>query len=184
MSHELPEALPLVLDHGWSVGELDAAPPARTDTDAQIATAWLFAWAYESIRPRRDNLAARITTAYAPHHPSARRGTNDALVHPFVRDSKLSGRPGGRRSLPRRGPVRRVVGRPAIATWDARLSPPRRRTRSARRDRVPRPQSSPGRPLVQVWNGAVLVRFDDQTSARQAMPGVDDGEVVVLHIGA
>ena len=36
--------------------------------------------------------------------------------------------------------------------------------------------------LVQVWDGAVLASFDHETSAREAMSGVDDDEVVVLCI--
>jgi hypothetical protein len=37
--------------------------------------------------------------------------------------------------------------------------------------------------LVQVWDGAVLARFDNETNAREAMNGADDNEVVVLHFG-
>jgi hypothetical protein len=36
--------------------------------------------------------------------------------------------------------------------------------------------------LVQVWNGAVLATYDDEASARDAIGGVDDDEVVVLHV--
>jgi hypothetical protein len=35
---------------------------------------------------------------------------------------------------------------------------------------------------VQVWNGAVLATYDDEASARDAIGGVDDDEVVLLHI--
>lgn len=35
--------------------------------------------------------------------------------------------------------------------------------------------------LVQVWDGAVLAVFDDEVSARAAISGADDDEVVVLH---
>jgi hypothetical protein len=34
-----------------------------------------------------------------------------------------------------------------------------------------------------VWDGAVLARFDDEISAREAMSRVDDDEVVVLYVG-
>jgi hypothetical protein len=34
-----------------------------------------------------------------------------------------------------------------------------------------------------VWDGAVLASFDDETSAREAMAGVDDDELVVLYVG-
>ncbi|HYB25483.1 MAG TPA: hypothetical protein VEF89_02595 [Solirubrobacteraceae bacterium] len=37
--------------------------------------------------------------------------------------------------------------------------------------------------LVQVWDGAVLASFDHETSAREAMTGVDDDEVVALCVG-
>ncbi len=48
----------------------------------------------------------------------------------------------------------------------------------------PDPKSRPGRwALVQVWNGAVLASFDNETSAREAITQVDDDEVVVLYVG-
>lgn len=37
--------------------------------------------------------------------------------------------------------------------------------------------------LVQVWDGAVLASFNHETSAREAMTGLDDDEVVVLCVG-
>ena len=36
--------------------------------------------------------------------------------------------------------------------------------------------------LVQVWDGAVLATYDDEVSARDAIIGADDDEVVVLHV--
>jgi hypothetical protein len=61
----------------------------------------------------------------------------------------------------------------------------RRQSLSARCDWVPRSRSRPGRwVLVQVWNGAVLAGFDDETSARRAMSWTDDDEVVVLYVGS
>jgi hypothetical protein len=36
--------------------------------------------------------------------------------------------------------------------------------------------------LVQVWDGAVLARFDDEVGARAAMSRLDDDEIVVLHV--
>ncbi len=60
----------------------------------------------------------------------------------------------------------------------------RQRSLSARRGCVPRLQSRPGRwALVQVWDGALLASFDNETSAREAMTRVDDDEVVVLYVG-
>ena len=50
-----------------------------------------------------------------------------------------------------------------------------------------RVRRSPSRPrhwvLVQVWDGAVLARFDDEASARTVMSSADDDEVVVLCVG-
>ena len=61
----------------------------------------------------------------------------------------------------------------------------RRQSPSAGRDWVPRSQSRPGRwALVQVWNGAVLASFGDETSARRAMRWADDDEVVVLYVAS
>jgi hypothetical protein len=37
--------------------------------------------------------------------------------------------------------------------------------------------------LVRVWDGSVLGSFDAEASAREAMAGVDDDEVVVLYVG-
>jgi hypothetical protein len=60
----------------------------------------------------------------------------------------------------------------------------RPRSLSVRRGCVPQSPSRPGRwALVQVWDGAVLASFDDETSAREAMAGVDDDELVVLYVG-
>jgi hypothetical protein len=47
------------------------------------------------------------------------------------------------------------------------------------------PHSSAGQwVLVQVWDGAVLARFDDELSARAATTRLDDDEIVVLHVNA
>ena len=65
------------------------------------------------------------------------------------------------------------------------IATPRRQSLSAGHDWVPRSQSRPGRwGLVQVWNGAVLASFDDETSARRAMAWADDDEVVVLYVAS
>lgn len=48
---------------------------------------------------------------------------------------------------------------------------------------IPWSRARPGRwALVQVWDGAVLASFEDETSAREAMIGADDDEVVVLYL--
>jgi len=64
------------------------------------------------------------------------------------------------------------------------LATARARSRSVSRGCVPRSRPRPRRwALVQVWDGAVLARFDTETSAREAMNGADDDEIVVLHLG-
>jgi hypothetical protein len=40
----------------------------RDDAEDQIAAAWLYAWAYNALRARRDSLAARITDGANPDH--------------------------------------------------------------------------------------------------------------------
>jgi uncharacterized protein (DUF2384 family) len=60
----------------------------------------------------------------------------------------------------------------------------RRRSRS-HTHRPTRPPSKPRKwVLVQVWNGAVLAAFDDETSARDTMSRADDDEVVMLYVNA
>jgi hypothetical protein len=58
------------------------------------------------------------------------------------------------------------------------------RPRSRRDTHGPTPSLSKPRQwaLVQVWNGAVLATFDDETSARSAKSNADDDEVVVLQV--
>jgi hypothetical protein len=41
------------------------APLARNDTDDQLAAEWLYAWAYNALRPPHDRLAARIANGAA-----------------------------------------------------------------------------------------------------------------------
>jgi len=61
MSLDLADALGIALDHGCSLAELEDTLLARGETDDEIAAAWLYAWAYDAVRPPRDDLAARIT---------------------------------------------------------------------------------------------------------------------------
>ncbi len=72
MSWELTQTLQAALDDGCSLSELEATLLAGGDTDDRIAAAWLYAWAYDAIRPRRDDLAERISRGGAPDQ--ARRG--------------------------------------------------------------------------------------------------------------
>jgi hypothetical protein len=46
----------------------------------------------------------------------------------------------------------------------------------------PGPMRPPRWALVQVWNGAALATYDAEASPRDAINGVDDDEVVVLHV--
>ena len=62
MSSDLAQALQAALDDGCSLAELEATLLADGDSDDQIAAAWLYAWAYDAIRPRHDELAARNTS--------------------------------------------------------------------------------------------------------------------------
>ena len=65
MSSELADAVRVALDDGCSLADLEVTLLARRDTEDQIAAAWLYAWAYDAIRPPRDELAARVTTCTA-----------------------------------------------------------------------------------------------------------------------
>ena len=53
---------------------------ARGDAEDQIAAAWLYAWAFNALRPRRDSLAARITDGAKPDHAPTQRATRDRPV--------------------------------------------------------------------------------------------------------
>ena len=60
MSTELADALQAALNTGHTLAELEATLLVSADTDDRIAGAWLYAWAYDAIRPRRGDLAARV----------------------------------------------------------------------------------------------------------------------------
>lgn len=63
------------------------------------------------------------------------------------------------------------------------LTAARQRPQSHGRGRLRQSQTGPRRwVLVQVWDGAVLAAFDDETSARAVMSGADDDEIVVLSV--
>jgi hypothetical protein len=66
MTFNLIHALATALDDGCSLDELETTLLKGSDTDDRIAAAWLYAWAYDEIRPPRDDLAARITSG-TPH---------------------------------------------------------------------------------------------------------------------
>jgi hypothetical protein len=57
---------------------------ARGDAEDQIADAWLYAWSYNALRPRRDRLAARITDGANP------------IISYTARDPRSRDRPVGR----------------------------------------------------------------------------------------
>jgi len=85
MSSDLADALQAALDDGCSLAELEATLLADGDTDDQIAAAWLYAWAYDALRPRRDSLAARITNGAARDHDPKRGSILDGALEPVNR---------------------------------------------------------------------------------------------------
>ena len=64
-SFDLAESLGVALDDECSLAELEATLLADSDSSDQIAAAWLYAWAFEAIRPRPADLAAQITSGSA-----------------------------------------------------------------------------------------------------------------------
>lgn len=96
MSFELAETLRAALDRGYSLAELEASLLARADNDDQLAAGWLFAWAYDAVRPRRDDLAARITSGAPRDRTPARRLTRDPATTasgPAARSPRSHNRP-------------------------------------------------------------------------------------------
>ena len=65
MSVDLLHALRAALDDGCSLAQLETTLLNDADTDDRTAAAWLYAWAYDEIRPPRGDLAARITSGTA-----------------------------------------------------------------------------------------------------------------------
>ena len=87
MTSDLVEAGRAALDSGCSLAELEAYLLAGCD-DGQVAAAWLFAWAYDVVRPGPDDLVARITSRPAPNGTPNRSVTLDAAGRaPFTRSS-------------------------------------------------------------------------------------------------
>jgi hypothetical protein len=48
------------IDGGCSLAQLELTLLADGDTADDVAAAWLYAWAYDAVRPSSDGLAARI----------------------------------------------------------------------------------------------------------------------------
>ena len=48
------------LDQGRSLAQLERTLLADGDAVDEVAAAWLYAWAYDAVRPSRDHLAARV----------------------------------------------------------------------------------------------------------------------------
>ena len=99
MSFDLAGALQAALDDGCSLAELEDSLLAGADTDDQLAAAWLFAWAYDAIRPRPDDLAARITTRSARDRTRERRMMLDAAIDRSVIRGTLTTRSDDRRGF-------------------------------------------------------------------------------------
>ena len=114
MSYELTQTLQAALDDGCSLSDLEATFLARGDTDDRIAAAWLYAWAYDAIRPRRDDLAERIS----------RGGTRDQTAR-GVRSSASRATPASPRH------AHRALGRPLRLARAGSTSTPHRGTTSA-----------------------------------------------------
>lgn len=49
------------LDEGVSLTQLEDTLLAGGDVADDVAAAWLYAWAYEAVRPSSDRLAKRVT---------------------------------------------------------------------------------------------------------------------------
>jgi len=59
MSSELARALRSALDGGTSLAELETTLLTGGGTTDEIDAAWLYAWAYDALRPPRDDLTTR-----------------------------------------------------------------------------------------------------------------------------
>ena len=60
MNSELAQALRSALDGGTSLAELETTLLTGDGTTEEIDAAWLYAWAYDALRPPRDDLTTRI----------------------------------------------------------------------------------------------------------------------------
>ena len=83
MNSELAHALRSALDGGTSLAELETTLVTGGGTTEEIDAAWLYAWAYDALRPPHDDL----TTRNLRHRP------------PPLRDRAL-GQPGDLRGCP------------------------------------------------------------------------------------
>ena len=131
MTSDLVEAGRAALDGGCSLAELEAYLFAGRETDDQVAAAWLFAWAYDVVRPGPDDLAARITSRPAPNRTPNRSVTLDAAGRaPFTRSS-----------TPGCGPYTAAVGRrPAHRRSASEKRPRGRRADRGARQRLAEPE--------------------------------------------
>jgi hypothetical protein len=93
MSSELARALRSALDGGTSLAELEATLLSGGGTTEEIDAAWLYAWAYDALRPPRDDLA----TLNLRHRPPSLR--DPALGQPGDRHGRPSSPPRSRRHL-------------------------------------------------------------------------------------
>lgn len=62
MSRELARALAAALERGSRLADLEHTLLACVDDEDHIAAGWSYAWAYQGLRPRREPLAAQVTT--------------------------------------------------------------------------------------------------------------------------
>jgi hypothetical protein len=75
MNSELARALRSALDGGTSLAELETTLLTGGGTTEEIDAAWLYAWAYDALRPPRDDL----TTGNLRHRPPS---LGDRAPHP------------------------------------------------------------------------------------------------------
>jgi hypothetical protein len=59
MNSQLAQALRSALDGGTSLAELETTLLTGGGTTEEIDAAWLYAWAYDALRPPRDDLTTR-----------------------------------------------------------------------------------------------------------------------------
>jgi hypothetical protein len=72
MSLDVAAAVRVALNDGRSLAELEATVLAGADPNGEVAAAaWLYAWAYDALRPTVDPLAARIASRRSRSVPAS-----------------------------------------------------------------------------------------------------------------
>jgi hypothetical protein len=118
MSPDLAAAVRAALNDGRSLAEVEARLLAGADPNGEVAAAaWLYAWAYDALRPTADPLAARIASR---------------ANAPASRDRRASSREYGQAISPllRSGSAQSTVGQPSERRPHGQFRPQRRKSRS------------------------------------------------------